>query len=110
LITGKTIESRRKVIKNAVMSMKERRRFSHSSTDYLYNMFCICKSAHFCCRGKKMHIKNRYKLFQKGEEQYLKEFDAEYFTSTMRQVHVLLASMMDEKQRFLSNYQQYNAI
>jgi hypothetical protein len=57
-----------------------------------------------------MNLKNRYKLFQKGEEKYLKELDVEYFATTMRKVHMLISSLMDDKQRFLSNYQHLNFI
>ena len=57
-----------------------------------------------------MHIKNRYKLFKIGEDKFTKEFDAEYFARTMRKVHMLLTATMDEHERHLTSYQQYNAI
>jgi protein required for attachment to host cells len=57
-----------------------------------------------------MHVKNRHKLFKKGEDKFINEFDAEYFVSTIRKVHILLNSMMDENQRFLCNYQQNNTL
>jgi len=40
----------------------------------------------------------------------MKEFDAEYFARTMRKVHLLLATQMDDSERFVANYQQCNAI
>jgi hypothetical protein len=40
----------------------------------------------------------------------MQEFDAEYFALTMRKVHILLSATMDDSERFLSNYQQYNAL
>jgi hypothetical protein len=49
-------------------------------------------------------------LFVKAEEKLSKELDIEYFTTTMRKVHMLLASTMDDSERFLSNYQQYNSL
>jgi hypothetical protein len=49
-------------------------------------------------------------LFEKAEEKLSKELDIEYFATTMRKVHMLLASTMDDSERFLSNYQQYNSL
>jgi hypothetical protein len=57
-----------------------------------------------------MHVKNRHKLFKRGEDKFINEFDAEHFVSTIRKVHILLNSMMDENQRFLCNYQQNNTL
>lgn len=47
---------------------------------------------------------------EKGEQKYLKEFDVEYFAHTMRKVHVLLSSMLNDKKRFLTNYQQFHVL
>jgi len=47
---------------------------------------------------------------RKGEQKYMKEFDAEYFARTMRKVNVLIATTMDDKKRFLTNFQQFNVI
>ena len=57
-----------------------------------------------------MHIKNRHRLFKQGTKKFMQEFDAEYFALTMRKVHILLSATMDDSERFLSNYQQYNAL
>ena len=57
-----------------------------------------------------MHARNRHKLLTKGEDKFIKEFDAEYFVDTMRKVHLLLAATMDDNERFLSKYQQLNTV
>ena len=57
-----------------------------------------------------MHIKNRYKLFEKAEEKLSKELDIEYFVRTMRKVQMLFDSTMDDSERFLSNFQHFNVL
>ena len=53
---------------------------------------------------------HRYKLYKKGEEKYIKEFDAVKIARSLRNLKMLVASLMDDSERFLSTYQQFNAI
>ena len=41
---------------------------------------------------------------------YIKEFDAVYFARSLRNLKMLVASLMDDSERFLSTYQNFNTI
>ena len=53
---------------------------------------------------------NRYKLHEKGLEKFTKEFDAEYFAKSLRLLKVLLASTLDDSERFMTVYQHCNSL
>ena len=41
---------------------------------------------------------------------FAQEFDAVYFARSLRNLKMLVSSLMDDSERFLSVYQQFNAI
>ena len=41
---------------------------------------------------------------------YIKEFDAVYYARSIRNLKMLVASLMDDSERFLSTYQHFNSI
>ena len=44
------------------------------------------------------------------KKKYVEEFDAVYFAKSLRNLKMLVASLMDDSERFLSTYQQFNVI
>lgn len=92
--------------------MRHRVRYDWNILDFIYS---ILNSIPFlfvcCCRQKnKLHLKKRNKLFQKGEEKFVKEFDAVQFAKSMREMQTLLKSMIDDNERFMIPYQKCNSI
>lgn len=55
-------------------------------------------------------VYNRYKLYEQGIDKFTKEFDAEYYSKSLRNLKILVASLMDNNERFISSFQQYNAL
>ena len=48
--------------------------------------------------------------FKKGEDKFLKEFDAVEFVRTQRKLKMLMNSLMNEDERFFTPYQKTNAL
>ena len=57
-----------------------------------------------------MNVKNRLKLYEKGESKFIREFDAISYAKNMRNLNTLVTSMMDDSERFMIGYQKRNAI
>ena len=55
-------------------------------------------------------VYNRYKLYEQGIDKFTKEFDAEYYSKSLRNLKILVAFLMDDNERFISSFQQYNAL
>ena len=53
---------------------------------------------------------NRYKLHEKGLDKYVQEFDAEYYAKSLRHLKVLIATILDDSERFMTVYQHCNAL
>ena len=53
---------------------------------------------------------NRYKLHEKGLDKYVEEFDAEYYAKSLRHLKVLIATILDDSERFMTVYQHCNAL
>lgn len=53
---------------------------------------------------------NRYQLYEKGIDKYIKEFDAQYYAKSLRHLKMLVSSLMDDSERFMSVYQHYNCV
>ena len=98
-----------KLFNNATISMKRRYMYSYSVFDYLYNLAWPIPMIPWR-KHNLLSLYNRYKLLKKGEDKYVKEFDAVYFAKSLRNLKMLVASLMDDSERFLSNYQHFNAI
>ena len=41
----------------------------------------------------------------KGLKKYIQEFDAEYYAKSLRELKMLVSSLMDDSERFMSAYQ-----
>ena len=89
--------------------MKRRYRYSYNIFDYIYNLTWPV-SLIPCRKHNLLSLYNRYKLLKKGEDKYIKEFDAVYFARSLRNLKMLVASLMDDSERFLSTYQHFNTI
>ena len=94
----------------AIESMKSRFRFSYSIYDFAYNLLWPFKCFGDKWRKGLFNVHQRYKLYQKGEEKFIKEFDAVEFARTQRKLKMLMHSLMDESERFLAPYQKSNTI
>ena len=44
----------------------------------------------------------------KGLKKYIQEFDAEYYAKSLRELKMLVSSLMDDSERFMSAYQHWN--
>ncbi|CAI2381127.1 unnamed protein product [Moneuplotes crassus] len=100
------------MVQEAQKRMRKKARYQWKFTDFFYDFiswvpFCIC----FCCRKNEgLNIKRRNKLFSKGADKFINEFDAVHFAKSMREVKTLLASIMDEDERFMIPFQKCNSI
>lgn len=91
--------------------MRDRRRFNFSPIDFIYNYANIFKCFLFCFKkSKKKSIYRRFKFYENGEEAYMKEFDAAYYAKSIRKLQMLVNALMDDRERFLANYQKSYAI
>lgn len=97
------------LISTAKASMAHRRFYNYSMFDFGYNILCCvkCLSPH---KEKRFSYFNRYQLYEKGVDKYLKEFDAEYYTKSLRNLKMLVSSLMDDSERFMNLYQHSNTI
>lgn len=57
-----------------------------------------------------MNLKNRLRLYDKGEEKFIQEFDAVKFTKSMRNLQTLVTSMIDDNEQFMIPYQKRHTI
>ena len=90
--------------------MQSRTRFDWKFTDLVYKFLVLLKFG--CCFKKHRHpnIHSRYELFKKGEAKFMKEFDAIYFAKSIRNLKMIIVSMMDDSERFIASYQKVNAL
>ena len=92
--------------------MKRTVRYDWRVSDFIFNLFRLF-SFLYCCDGKggkRLNVKKRLELYDKGETKFTKEFDAVYYARSIRNLTTLVSSMIDEKERFLITYQKANAI
>ena len=89
--------------------MKRRYKYSYNVFDYIYNLAWPLPLIPWRKRHL-LSLYNRYRLLKKGEDMYIKEFDAVYFAWSLKNLKMLVASLMDDSERFLSTYQHFNAI
>ena len=61
-------------------------------------------------KKKPYSLYNRYKLYEKGLEKYTNEFDAEYYAKSLRLLKVLIASTLDDSERYMAVYQHCNSL
>lgn len=92
--------------------MKRRVRYDWKITDFVFNFFRFLSLSCYCCMRNKtsLHLRNRLKLFDKGETKFIKEFDAMHYARTMRNLATLVTSMIDENEQFMIKYQKSNAL
>ena len=57
-----------------------------------------------------MNIKNRLKLYHKGEDKFIKEFDAVHFAKSIRNLNTLVEAMLGDNEKFMVKYQKCNVI
>lgn len=49
-------------------------------------------------------------LYEQGVDKFVKEFDAHYYARSLRNLKVMIASLMDDSERFMAVYQHRNTI
>jgi hypothetical protein len=49
-------------------------------------------------------------MFNKGENKFIKEFDAVRFVRMTRNLKMIVSSIMNDSQRFIASYQKINTI
>ena len=49
-------------------------------------------------------------MYEKGVDKYIKEFDAVYYAKSLRNLRMLVSSLMDHNERFMAAYQHCNSI
>lgn len=57
-----------------------------------------------------MGIKNRLSLYKKGEHKYAHEFDAVQFSKNMRNIKALIASLLDDNEKYMIKNQKTNVL
>lgn len=102
-------EARNDLMMKARCSMANRRNYNYSFMDFNYNLLCCWKCSFLNKKGT-YGLYNRFVLHEKGLDKYIKEFDAEYYARSLRNLKMLVSSLMDDSERFMSNYQHCNSI
>ena len=98
------------IMQFAAETMKNRYRYSYSLKDIVYNYLNIFNALGLCWRNRIKSLNQRHKLYLKGKNKFLEEFDAISFARTQRKLKMLLNWLMDKNERFLAVYQKTNAI
>ena len=95
----------------AHQKMRRRVKFDWKISDFIFNLFSSL-SCLFCWikKRKSLNVKKRFELYEKGEEKFIKEFDAVQFAKSMRNLNTLVTSMMDDSERVMIKYQKCNVI
>ncbi|CAI2384266.1 unnamed protein product [Moneuplotes crassus] len=112
--------------------INRRTKYGWKFTDLLYNilMKCIispfmicckkrafnssgCLKCLFCCcinRRNKLNLMKRVEFYSKGEDKYAHEFDAVKFSKNMRHLETLVASLLDDSEKFIITHQKPNVL
>lgn len=61
-------------------------------------------------KGKQLSYYNRFKLYENGLDKFTQEFDAYYYAQSLRNLRVMISSLMDDSERFMAMYQHRNTI
>ena len=57
-----------------------------------------------------MNVKNRLRFYDKGEQKFIKEFDALTFAKSIRNLNNLVEAMLDDDEKIMVKYQKVNVI
>ena len=90
--------------------MKRRARYDWKFSDFFYNLFNFLI---FCCcvnMKNKLNVKKRFDIYEKGEEKFIKDFDAVDYADNMRNLKALLTSLMDDSEKLMVKYQKSKVI
>ena len=98
------------VVQEAADNMRNRYRYSYSVFDVFYNYMWPVNRLCCCFRRSLRNLHSRLVLYNKGEEKFIKEFDAVEFARTQRKLKMLVHWLMDKSELFLTAYQKTNAI
>ncbi|CAI2384425.1 unnamed protein product [Moneuplotes crassus] len=113
-------------------AINRRTKYGWKFTDLLYNilMKCIinpfticckkkadnssgCLKCLFCCcinRRNKLNLMKRVEYYSKGEDKYAHEFDAVKFSKNMRHLETIVASLLDDSEKFVITHQKSNVL
>ena len=50
------------------------------------------------------------KIFNKGEDKFIQEFDAVHYAKSIRNLNTLMAAMLDDSEKFMVKYQKSSLI
>lgn len=102
--TAEAQHKRRGIINQTVDSISSRRMYSYSGRDICYHFWCCWKwKTHKC--GNNLTLYERHNLYKQGYTKVISEFDALNYAKSQRKLKILLESLMDRSELFLSEYQ-----
>ena len=97
------------VLKRMMEVIRNRKSYSYSICDVLYNILWILK----CCSfglGCLKQCRHRHRLYGKGVIKYAKEMDVVSFVKMIRRVEMMVNSHLTQRQRMLETFQRSNVI
>lgn len=102
--TAEAQHKRRDIINHTIDSISSRRMYSYSSRDICYHFWCCwkCKNSG---QGKRLTMYDRHILYNEGYAKVSSEFDALNYAKSQRKLKILLESLMDKNELYLSEYQ-----
>ena len=98
------------LIQKAVNEMKSRSKFNYSISDVVYNVIWPFKWLKFAWLKVCKTLKNRYRLYLKGQNKLLKELSVVQFVKMQHRLNLLVRLLLDRRGRLLAAYQQSDTL
>ena len=98
------------LIQKAVNEMKSRSKFNYSISDVVYNVIWPFKWLKFAWLKVFKTLKNRYRLYLKGQNKLLKELSVVQFVKMQHRLNLLVRLLLDRQGRLLAAYQQTDTL
>lgn len=95
---------------DTLTKMKNRFKYQWKFSDFAFSFIAPCMKLCKKEENKRLTFMKRHGLYEKGEEKFVKEFDAINFARSMRVLRTLVSSMMDDSERVLTVYQKNHSI
>ena len=103
-------EDKSELASRAIQNIQNRFKYSYSFLDIIYNIFYPLKCIKCSWKKNTNSLHQRYKIFLKGEEQYIKEFDATKFIRKQRKLNLIVKHLINQKEQTLFKFQKWNAL
>ena len=104
------IQNKFELAKHSKGCMGRRVRYDWNWKDFLFNSFRIFSCLFCCIKNRPMNVKNRLRFYDKGEQKFIKEFDALTFAKSIRNLNNLVEAMLDDDEKIMVKYQKVNVI